>query len=301
MIKKIVVGLLIMALFAGLGYFFLWPSDYRVSFNATTTAGTINQSLKSWNTQLKESEIIASSNLNKVQQEIRINDSLHRYTWSITQLNDSTQRIHMDVKDLEHSLANKWQVLFDDNPPIALLAKKHAKAFYTLLMDHLSRIRVTIEGESTIPTLYCAYIPLKGLQIEKAKGMMQNYTLLSDVLLKNQVTLNGTPFVEITQWDRATDSISYNFCFPIKRSEKLPILKQIKYKRIFEQPAIKAEYNGNYITSDRAWYALLDYAKENDISVEATPIEIFYNNPNMGGDELNWKAEIYMPIARVED
>lgn len=295
--KKTVLGILIVTLITGLGYFFLWPSDYRVSFNATTTAGTINQSIKSWNTQLKASEILPNPELNTLEQEIRINDSLHRYTWTISRLNDSTQRVHMDVKDLDHSLANKWEVLFKATPTIEVLAKKHAKSFYTLLQDHLSRIRVTIEGESTIPTLYCAYIPLKGLQIEKAKGMMQNYTLLSDVLLKNKVTLNGTPFVEITQWDKVTDSISYNFCFPIKRSENLPILKQIKYKRIFEQPAIKAVYNGNYITSDRAWYALLDYAKKNNIEVEETPIEIFFNNPNMGGDELNWNADIYMPIA----
>ena len=26
------------------------------------------------------------------------------------------------------------------------------------------------------------------------------------------------------------------------------------------------------------------------------PLEFFYNNPHYGGDELNWKAEIYMPI-----
>jgi len=59
---------------------------------------------------------------------------------------------------------------------------------------------------------------------------------------------------------------------------------------------IKATYNGNYITSDRAWYSLLQYAKNNNLEVSQHLLEIFYSNPNMGGDELDWKAEIFLPI-----
>jgi len=46
----------------------------------------------------------------------------------------------------------------------------------------------------------------------------------------------------------------------------------------------------------RAWYALINYAKKNNIEIEKKPVEIFYNNPNFGGNELDWKAEIYLPI-----
>ena len=70
----------------------------------------------------------------------------------------------------------------------------------------------------------------------------------------------------------------------------------IQYKQYNQVTALKAVYNGNYITSDRAWYALLDYAKQNNIAVNNNPVEVFYNNPNYGGDEMRWKAEIYMPI-----
>lgn len=297
MLKKILLFIGALAILGILWYLFLKPSDYRVSFNITTTSGTINQSIKSWNTQLDGGVILPSDDMHVLEQHLQFNDSIHHYTWSIVRLNDSMQRVHMDVKDPDNSIANKLAIPFSE-AVIEKRAKKQAKAFHDILVDHLKRIKVTINGESKVPSQYCAYIPLKGLQIQKAKGMMQNYTMLSDVLLKNQVALSGTPFVEITKWNAVQDSIEYNFCFPIKRSDKLPILKTIKYKRIFEQPAIKATYNGNYITSDRAWYALLEYAERNNIAVENTPIEIFYNNPNMGGNELNWKAEIFMPIKQ---
>ncbi len=76
----------------------------------------------------------------------------------------------------------------------------------------------------------------------------------------------------------------------------LPIHKDLKYKQFNSVKALKAIYNGNYITSDRAWYALLDKAEGKNIELAKTPIEVFYNNPNFGGNELLWKAEIFMPI-----
>jgi len=40
----------------------------------------------------------------------------------------------------------------------------------------------------------------------------------------------------------------------------------------------------------------MDYAEKNNLEVTGHPLEFFYNNPNMGGNELNWKAEIFMPL-----
>jgi effector-binding domain-containing protein len=102
--------------------------------------------------------------------------------------------------------------------------------------------------------------------------------------------------VEITHWDQENDSLYYNFGQPVFVDDSLPKQQGIEYKQLKKRPAIKAVYNGNYITSDRAWYALMDYAKQNNIPIEPTVLEVFYNNPNMGGNDIEWKAEIYMPI-----
>ena len=72
--------------------------------------------------------------------------------------------------------------------------------------------------------------------------------------------------------------------------------KKVTYLNLNKGQGLIAIYNGNYITSDRAWYALLNYADKNNISVDALPIEIFYNNPEMGGNALLWKTEVYLPL-----
>jgi effector-binding domain-containing protein len=294
MTKKILWAVVLSLFLALVFYLFLYPSDYKVTFEAKGLPGTINQTLKAWNNEV-DGEIISQDGFDALEQTIKFNDSTHLYSWQFKAINDSTSTVSVYIKDLDNSVMNRLKKPFQDIP-IALQSSKTVTDFYEFLNEHLERIRVTFDGESELRSTYCAYVSLKGKQSDKAKGMMQNYNLLASVMGNNNVELNGPPFVEITHWDVEKDSIAYNFCFPIIRSDKLPDHPIIKYKRIFAKKALKATYNGNYITSDRAWYTLMKKAKDLNQEVELTPIEYFFNNPNFGGDELKWQAEIFLPI-----
>ena len=225
-------------------------------------------------------------------QWLEYGDSLHQYTWKLKRKSDSSSLITLEVKDKNHSFSNRLQVPFGDTP-LEQRTLSNLTDLRIRLKDHLEQTRVTMVGPEELGTTFCAYIPIASTQWEKAAMMMKHQSLLSQVLAENQVQLNGLPFIEVTHWNQANDSIYYNFCFPIIRSERLPNHPEIKYKRLFSKPVIKAIYNGNYITSDRAWYALQDYAEQNKLEVNLTPIEFFYNNPHMGGNALNWKAEVF--------
>ena len=283
-----------------LGGFLLWyliikPYDYLVTFKVKTSAGTINQSIKLWNTSLENSSPIQQENLKNLTQQIIVKDSTFNYDWSISSVNDSISKVNVYVTDIDHSFANKISIPFGTTD-FEKRTQNTITDFIDKLKEHLNKIRVRVVGIDSTRTTYCAYIPMKGLQIEKARGMMQNYSLLTSVLSAENIEMNGTPFVEITNWNTQNDSIAYNFCFPVIKSDSLPIDSRIQYKQYSGVKALKASYNGNYITSDRAWYALLDYAGNNDIEIVKKPLEVFYSNPNFGGDELKWEAQIYLPI-----
>ena len=283
-----------------LGVFLLWyliikPYDYLVTFKVKTSAGTINQSIKLWNTSLENSSPIQQENLKNLTQQIIVKDSTFNYNWSISSVNDSISKVNVYVTDIDHSFANKISIPFGTTD-FEKRTQNTITDFIDKLKEHLNKIRVRVVGIDSTRTTYCAYIPMKGLQIEKARGMMQNYSLLTSVLSAENIEMNGTPFVEITNWNTQNDSIAYNFCFPVIKSDSLPIDPRIQYKQYSGVKALKASYNGNYITSDRAWYALLDYAGNNDIEIVKKPLEVFYSNPNFGGDELKWEAQIYLPI-----
>jgi effector-binding domain-containing protein len=278
-----------------LWYFIIKPYDYLVTFKVKTTAGTINQSLKLWNTSLENSSPIQQENLKNLTQQIKIKDSTFNYDWSISSVNDSISKVNVYVTDMDHSFANKISIPLGTTD-FEKRTQNTITDFIGKLKEHLNKIRVRVIGIDSTRTTYCAYIPMKGLQIEKARGMMQNYSLLTSVLSAENIEMNGTPFVEITNWNTQNDSIAYNFCFPVIKSDSLPIDPLIKYKQYNGVKALKASYNGNYITSDRAWYALLEYAENNGIEIANKPLEVFYSNPNFGGDELQWEAQIYLPI-----
>ena len=290
----VIIGILV-------GYLFLWPQDYQIRFNVNTFPGAINQTLKVRNKNLDNpGEIVQGATIEQLRQTLTFGDSTHIYKWRIKRLTDSTSRVIVNIKDMDHSLMNKIKVPFMDTD-FEKRSRKTVLDFSELLTQHIDRFKVTIVGESEVPTTYAAYVTIKTTQHKKAAGMMDNLPLLSNAMLEHGVEPNGPPLIEVLDWNMKTDSVTYNFCFPIVRSEKLPIHPEIKYKRVFSKKALKAIYNGNYITSDRAWYALLHYAKKNNIEVDRKPVEIFYNNPNTGGDEVNWKAEIFMPIKETHE
>ncbi len=294
--KKIALWLGIGIIAVLIWYFLIKPYDYLVRFEIKTYPGTVNQMIKIWNDAMENPGTLEQTSLYELNQTLTFNDSTHIYHWQIRKLNDSTSRVRVYARDTEHSFSNKLNIPFRDTD-FEKRTRKTLIDFSEKLQEHVDRFRVTFLGEEEIPGKFCAYTIVKSSQYGKASGMMNDYNFLGGQLTRNNIELDGTPIVDIVEWDIENDSLVFHFCYPIVKTDSLPDLGEIKYKEIEPVKALKAEFNGNYIFSDRAWYYLRDYARENGLEVTDKPLEIFYNNPNMGGDELRWKAEIYMPIA----
>lgn len=276
-------------------YLFIKPNDYQVTMHVKTFPGTINQSVKYWSNSLDYSELLESSDPLNLTQQLQFGDSTHIYSWKVIPGTDSTSTIKVYVRDMDNSFKNKLKIPFGDTD-FEKRTRKSLLDFLTNLKAHIAEFKVKIIGQEELKSKFCACTTQNTTQVAKAAGMMKDYPLLDGILARNNVTLNGSPVLEITEWDRKNDSITFNFCYPIEKTELLPNHKEITYKEIPGGNALKAIYNGNYITSDRAWYALLDYAAKNDINLTGLPIEVFNNNPNMGTNELEWKTDIYIPL-----
>lgn len=276
-------------------YLFIKPYDYRVTFKTKAIPGTINQSIKLWANGLDQSQLLIQDDLQHFKHQMQFNDSIYEYDWHIKPLTDSLSEVKVYVTDVNHSLANKIAIPFSDTD-FEKRTKRTLQELMVTLKDHSESFKVIISGTEDIPAKYVAYVPLKSTQTQKALKMMKSYPFLNSVLVKNKIALDGLPFIEVEDWNIEKDSITYNFCYPIVKTDTLPKIKGLKYKTIPSQKAIKAIYNGNYLTSDRAWYSIVNYAEKNQIVIKKLPVEVFYNNPNMGDDERNWKAEIFMPI-----
>ena len=131
---------------------------------------------------------------------------------------------------------------------------------------------------------------------DKAAQMMQHNSTILAFLRENNIKIEGLPVIIIDNWNLEKNTLNYKFGFQIKPKDTLPVDSMIKFGRTKSSKALKAIYNGNYIGSDKAWFALYEYAKRRNIEVDLKPLEIFHDNPFTGGNELDWIAEIYLPI-----
>ena len=294
--KKITWSIALLLLSVLVWYLFLKPNDYQITFKTKAIPGTINQTIKLWADGLENSKLVHQTNLKHFSHQLQFGDSIYTYEWHIKPLNDSISRVKVFITDIKNSLSNKIAIPFSETD-FEKRSINTVKNLAETLKEHIKSFKVKLIGLDEIPSKYCAYISLKSTQKQKSFKMMQNYSFLNSVLAQNNIKLDGRPFIQIEDWNMKRDSITYNFCYPIIKSDSLAQIKGIKYKQVQGRKAIKAVFNGNYTISDRAWYTLIDYAKKNNLSIEKQAFEIFHTNPNMGGDGLNWKTEIYMPLT----
>lgn len=299
--KKIIVGLILLFSVLSIWYLFIKESDYCITFKEKTASGTIFQGIQEWTVaqQVSKKEvysILEKKHFDYIKQEMKRGSTKMEYTWELKPVNDSITEIIIGIKDFNNSLYNRITApIFDTHFKLEQISK--ITHFKNGLEKHLENFKVKINGEGQSEEIFVAYINLTSVLQNKAQNMIKNDGIITGFLQKNNIKIIGKPYVEIDNWDLDKETLVYNYCFPIDKNAKIVPDATVKFKTILAQKGLKATYYGNFRTSDRAWFALLDYAKKNNIKLENKPLEHYLANPFNGGDELQWKTEIIIPFT----
>jgi effector-binding domain-containing protein len=298
-IKFLVVFILLGAL---IWYLFFKPYDYMVRFKVKTAPGTVYSAVEDWSIFNQKLDSFTYKITDKeaytyIYETIDINEMSLDFNWNFKSLNDSITYVVVGITEKEKSLYNRLTIPFT-NTNFKETSIRTIKNFKKGIEDQLEyKFKVKYAGIDTIPELAYAYIEFKNIEMRnKAEQMMKYNARLLQFVNQHELKGGNYPFLVIDNWNLNKNTIDFRFCFPIKQIDSMPTHENIKYDVLRPKKALKAIYNGNYITSDRGWFALYEYAKRHNINVENKPFEIFYDNPFYGGDELKWKAEIYLPI-----
>ncbi|MFV8335391.1 hypothetical protein ACNQF7_04800 [Flavobacterium sp. RSP29] len=299
--KKIIIGFSVLLSLFLIWYLFFKETDYCISFKVNAATGTVFQGIQEWTTAqvLKESEryvIIKKRNFDFVKQEMTKKDVQMEYTWDIVSINDSVTKVNVGIKDLNHSLYNKITAPFF-NTKFKQEQIKKITDFKKGLSDHLKNFKVKIEGEGVSKETFVAYINLKSVLQEKGQTMIANDAIITGFLFENEIKIIGRPYLEIINWNLDKETIDFNYCFPVDKPTKSVVNNVVKFKTLPAVKGLKATYYGNFRTSDRAWFALMDYAKEHNLKLENKVLEHFLSNPFNGGEELQWETKIIIPFT----
>jgi effector-binding domain-containing protein len=297
--KKLLLGFLVVLIpFLG-WYFFLKQNDFAITFKVKTSTGTVFQGIQEWMKANKSDnvtfEVIEKEKFNYIQYKHRVNQKTIVHTWEITPENDSITSVKVGIADANTTLYNRLTLPFLETE-YKVEQKRIISEFKTGLEFHLQNIKVNPVKEGVSEQVYVAYIELKSEMQQKAQTMIMNDARITGALFKNNIQIKGMPFVEITHWNLDTEQLQFNYCFPVDKTHANCDDKDIKFKMIPAKKGLTVSYFGNYRTSDKGWFAILDYAKKHNIQLDYKPLEHFLANPFNGGEELDWEAQIIIPF-----
>ncbi len=300
--KKYFVGFLIVFVAFLIWYLVVKKSDYTITFKAKTATATVFQGIKDWsNQQLKSKNenyvVLEKNNFDFIAQKMIKGNQVFNYSWYLSSDNDSITEVKVDIKEEGNSIYNRLTAPFFKTKFKEEQLKK-IKDFKEALEAHLQNFKVKINGEGSSQEEFVAYINMKSVLQEKAQMMIMNDAAISLYLTNNKIKIIGKPYVEIVKWDLDSEQIEFNYCFPIDRSTIYIADEKVKFKTIPAMKGLSATYYGNMRTSDRAWFALLDYAKEHNIKLNYKPLEHFFANPFNGGNEIEWETQIIIPYLK---
>lgn len=291
--------LLVIVIGTGGWYFIIKPEDYKVSFLTSATPGTVYHQLMGWNFKnVEKTRIVDQKLFKKLKLAGELNNSPLTLNWNISNKNDSIFRVNILVNHPKNKFSNRIKLLFS-RPEFQQNIKQEIEEFKEALKTQSELFKVKVIGSEKIPETTCACLNLESPVEEKAFAMMKNIDFLSNYLLQNKLEMDGRPRVHVTSWEKASNTIVFDFCFPLKGNTKnFPETQQIFIKEIPAAPAQKAIFNGNYMLSHQAWFSIVNFAENNSIDLENEVLEIFNDNPEMGGDAQQWEAEIYIPVKK---
>ena len=280
-------------------HFAIKDYNYRVAYTSSQPPGVVYDHIINWTPRnVADSLIIATWDqvpFSEIRQTWTVRDSVFDVRWSIEQTDHSYSKVRAFITDEANSFSQNLSAPFAENDFVKRSINTVRQVGEDLVRNS-ENYKVSVVSKGEISGTHCAYISLESKISDKASTMVRNIGIVMNYLGTHEIPLAGHPFIEVTDWDLETGHIAYDFCFPIEKRESFPDPGQVKFKTTQNREALKAIFNGNYKISDKAWYTLLAEAESQNMPVEHRPVEIFLNDPHGGGNDLEWEAEVYLPL-----
>lgn len=302
--RKIIFIGLALSLIAAIWYLFVKEYDYQFRFKAKYGPATVYQEILNWKNftsedTLQNIKVIDAKPYSGILQQVKLSnrDSL-LMEWELEYLNDSVTQVFVHTLGGKNQFKNRLKILnpFKKSTYLATL-KENISAFNKTLDARQKVYKITMADTATSPTFDCACITSQTTVENKAGAMMATVKIIETYLLENDLKLQGSPLLKVTQWNMNNHEIVFDFCFPIQFRDHLKETEEIQLKHIKSSKSLHAVFNGNYRQSHFAWLDLYEKARRENIAVNPLPLEVYFDNPMTGSESIDWRADIYLPLS----
>jgi len=299
--KKVIVlifSLLFIFIIGAGSILFFRSCDYRAVFTVKTTPDVVYFNIINWdiwNRKNKGVNFITEFKqpVQAITTKVELKDTTLVFIWKLERLNDSLTNVTVCVSDPVRKLKNRLITPF--------FSTAFKKSIQQNIYDLQKRMNLMLKtfsfqfsGVSHFKEKTCVYTVFKSTVRGKARAMIGNVVMLNQFVKKQELELDGPPFIVINNWNEYKDTLEFEFCFPITSVERIINHPEIRIKKIDGMDAVKTDFYGNYSITDISWYNLSTGAKKLGYVKNNKLIEVYYNDPHGGTDDQEWKAEIYL-------
>ena len=301
--KKIfisVITILLLFLIGSMAFLYFRTSDYQARFTVKTTPDVAYYNILRWDTWNRKEAgsritITGKDPVHTISNELILDDTTLIFKWEFIPMNDSVTTVRARVSDPDRKLFNRLTAPFF-NTPFKTSVRSNLLDIRTRLDLMLKKFHYEFTGDARFESSPCVYISFNSTVRGKARSMISNVVELNQFVRQNDLQLNGYPFLIVHDWNEVNESFRFDFCFPIKNTEAIPEHPDIRFKTVEGMDAVKTDFYGNYSITDITWYNLAEEANRLGYRSTQKLIEVYHNDPHSGGNELEWKAEIYLGV-----
>lgn len=138
-------------------------------------------------------------------------------------------------------------------------------------------------------------ITTKGLTVEKiGETLGSNYGMMMPVLQKSK-KVTGAPFAIYHNWTDPTQPFDMEAALPVSDST-LKVKTPMELKKTYGGKVLKVVYFGNYAKTETAYNDIHAFMKENNLSNNGSPWEVYITDPMIEKDTSKWQTDIYFPV-----
>lgn len=143
--------------------------------------------------------------------------------------------------------------------------------------------------------LYMTTASRSGELYAKAADMISQVDLY---MRSNNIPVDGKAFILYNQRDERSGTSIFSTAIPTPNQVITPSGSPVLNGFHPAQKAVKITLKGNSKNAPEAWQAGYQYIEENELEInpEASPFEVFYNDPSEEPNPALWITEIYIPV-----
>jgi effector-binding domain-containing protein len=143
---------------------------------------------------------------------------------------------------------------------------------------------------------------LKQSIICREKSVTKNLRILvprmKEFFEKNDIAMNGKPFIIYDKYDKFNDVINLSVCIPVKDSLHFSSGSDVEWVELKPYTAVKTRLIGDYSHTQKAWNATYKYITENNLTKNTSQqiIEVYLKDQDDEKQPSKWITEIYVPV-----